>query len=88
MERRISDEDILSWGNSCDLDSCEQALTIASEMGGDRQPFCWLDFTNGYDWDEDGYYQRFFKWWVGLKPTIRRYIYAIIHSGIDVRTIS
>ena len=71
------DPEILEWGNHCDIDECEQALSIASQMQGTKAPFTWSDYTTSDDeWDCDKYYQDFMKWWEELGTKRRRMVMA------------
>ena len=78
------EQEILNWGQSCDLDQCEKAY----QLGG--KSVTWSDYT--YDWfnalseseqmeclddawDVDKYYADFYFWWDSIGSAKRGEIY-------------
>ena len=86
-KRKAEEAAILNWGQSCDLDQCEEAY----RLGGTS--VTWSDYT--YDWfnalseseqmehldnawDMDKYYADFYTWWDSIGSAKRSEIYKQI----------
>ena len=66
-------KEILDAGEWIDLDQCEKAYRIG------KQRVTWVDYTidcgDTYEWDQERYYDDFYKWWQSLSGAERENIY-------------
>ena len=65
--------EIQNAGEWIDLDQCEKAYRLG------KQRVTWVDYTidcgDTYEWDQERYYDDFYKWWASLSAAERENIY-------------